>query len=78
MTDTGDSIRIRNFYSALHKRYGSQDWWPAETRLECAVGAILTQNTSWRNVEKAIAALRRIRCSLRKNSGRHPMSDSQS
>ncbi len=58
MTDTGDSIRIRNFYSALHKRYGSQDWWPAETRLECAAGAILTQNTSWRNVEKAIAALR--------------------
>ena len=58
MTDTGDSIRIRNFYSALHKRYGPQDWWPAETRLECAAGAILTQNTSWRNVEKAIAALR--------------------
>ena len=58
MTDIGDSRRIRNFYSLLHDRYGPQDWWPAETRLECAAGAILTQNTSWRNVEKAIAALR--------------------
>ncbi len=58
MTGIGDSIRIRNFYSALLKRYGPQDWWPAETRLECATGAILTQNTSWRNVEKAIETLR--------------------
>ena len=50
--------KIRNFYSVLYERYGPQNWWPAETRLECAAGAILTQNTSWRNVEKAIAALR--------------------
>ena len=59
MTDTSDSERIRNFYSALYERYGPQNWWPARTRLECAAGAILTQNTSWRNVEKAIAALRK-------------------
>ncbi len=52
------SQRIRNFYSALYERYGPQNWWPAQTRLECATGAILTQNTSWKNVEKAIAALR--------------------
>lgn len=58
MTGIGDSRKIRNFYSLLHDRYGPQDWWPAETRLECAAGAILTQNTSWKNVEKAIAALR--------------------
>ena len=58
MTDRGDSRRIRDFYSALYGRYGPQNWWPARTRLECAAGAILTQNTSWRNVEKAIAALR--------------------
>ena len=58
MSGTGESRRIRNFYSALHRRYGPQSWWPAETRLECATGAILTQNTSWKNVEKAIAALR--------------------
>jgi len=58
LSGTDNSRRIRNFYSALHKRYGPQNWWPAETRLECAAGAILTQNTSWKNVEKAIAALR--------------------
>ena len=58
MTDTSESRRIRNFYSVLYERYGPQNWWPAQTRLECAAGAILTQNTSWRNVEKAIAALR--------------------
>ena len=50
--------RIRKFYPALYREYGPQNWWPAETRLECAAGAILTQNTSWRNVEKAIDALR--------------------
>ena len=58
MSGTGGSERIRNFYSALHRRYGPQNWWPARTRLECAAGAILTQNTSWRNAERAIAALR--------------------
>ncbi|MYG82653.1 MAG: endonuclease III domain-containing protein [Candidatus Dadabacteria bacterium] len=58
MSGTGESERIRNFYSALYKRYGPQNWWPARTRLECAAGAILTQNTSWKNVERAIAALR--------------------
>lgn len=58
MTGISDSRRIRDFYSALYEKYGPQKWWPAKTRLECATGAILTQNTSWRNVEKAIAALR--------------------
>ena len=58
MTDRGDSRRIQYFYSALYGRYGPQNWWPAETSLECATGAILTQNTSWKNVEKAIDALR--------------------
>ena len=54
---TGSSERIRNFYSVLYREYGPQNWWPARTRLECATGAILTQNTSWRNVERAIATL---------------------
>ena len=58
MTNRDDSRRIRDFYSALYGRYGPQNWWPARTRLECATGAILTQNTSWKNVEKAIEALR--------------------
>ncbi len=58
MTNRDDSARIRDFYSALYGRYGPQNWWPAQTRLECATGAILTQNTSWKNVEKAIEALK--------------------
>lgn len=38
--------------------FGAQNWWPAETPFEVVVGAVLTQNTAWRNVERAIAALR--------------------
>ena len=55
---TGSTKRIRNFYSALYRKHGPQNWWPARTRLECATGAILTQNTSWKNAEKAIERLR--------------------
>jgi len=40
-------------------RFGPQHWWPAQSRLEVIVGAYLTQNTNWGNVEKAIANLRR-------------------
>ncbi|MGH7885851.1 MAG: endonuclease III domain-containing protein [Thermodesulfobacteriota bacterium] len=50
--------KIREFYSVLLDNYGAQKWWPAETRLECIIGAILTQNTSWKNVEKAISNLK--------------------
>lgn len=50
--------RIRNFYDVLRDAYGPQGWWPAETRFECAAGAILTQNASWKNVERAVSALR--------------------
>jgi len=39
-------------------RFGPQHWWPGETELEMMVGAILTQNTSWKNVEKAINNLK--------------------
>lgn len=45
-------------YRALRKHYGHRRWWPAETALEMMVGAILTQNTAWSNVEKAIAHLK--------------------
>ncbi|MGB7846670.1 MAG: endonuclease III domain-containing protein [Candidatus Acidiferrum sp.] len=47
------------FYDALLRAYGPQGWWPGRTRFEVIVGAILTQNTSWSNVERAIAELRR-------------------
>ena len=52
------SERINELYDALSKRYGPQGWWPAETELECVLGAILTQNTAWKNVEKALGNLK--------------------
>ncbi|MCW8827509.1 MAG: endonuclease III domain-containing protein [Gammaproteobacteria bacterium] len=45
-------------YERLHHHYGPQHWWPADTPFEVMVGAILTQNTAWTNVEKAIANLK--------------------
>jgi endonuclease-3 related protein len=45
-------------YETLYKAYGPRHWWPGETPFEVMVGAILTQNTSWRNVEKAIQNLK--------------------
>ncbi len=45
-------------YNRLFAYYGPQNWWPGETALETMVGAVLTQNTNWGNVEKAIANLR--------------------
>ena len=44
-------------YHLLYDTYGPQHWWPGETPFEVMVGAILTQNTAWTNVEKAIANL---------------------
>jgi len=46
-------------YDLLFEAWGPQGWWPARTRLEMMVGAILTQNTAWTNVEQAIDRLRR-------------------
>jgi endonuclease-3 related protein len=46
-------------YRKLLAHYGEQRWWPHETKWEILVGAILTQNTAWTNVEKALANLRR-------------------
>ncbi|UCH78175.1 MAG: endonuclease III domain-containing protein [Candidatus Coatesbacteria bacterium] len=49
---------LREIYRRLEAAYGDQQWWPGETPFEIAVGAILTQNTAWGNVEKALARLR--------------------
>ncbi len=49
---------IRAYYRALLRAWGSQDWWPAHTRFEVVAGAYLTQNTAWKNVERALANLR--------------------
>ncbi len=49
-----------DIYRILFDHYGPREWWPAETPFEVVVGAILTQNTAWRNVEKAIANLKQL------------------
>jgi endonuclease-3 related protein len=48
-------------YSALARAWGRQHWWPAQSRFEVIVGAFLTQNTSWTNVELAMRQLRSAR-----------------
>jgi endonuclease III related protein len=50
--------QIRTMYSILARTWGQQHWWPAQSRFEMIVGAFLTQNTSWSNVELAIRKLR--------------------
>jgi endonuclease-3 related protein len=52
---------LQNYFNALYNAHGSQHWWPGRSRFEVIVGAILTQNTSWTNVEAAIANLRKAR-----------------
>lgn len=49
---------LLDLYRVLVDQYGEQPWWPAETPFEVAVGAVLTQNAAWVNVEKAIVALK--------------------
>lgn len=51
------SETILGLYRTFAGRLGPSGWWPGRTPLEVAVGAILTQNTNWRNVERAIANL---------------------
>lgn len=53
------SNRPLSIYKTLYKTYGPQRWWPAKTPFEVIVGAILTQNTAWTNVEKAIHNLKK-------------------
>ena len=49
---------LRKYYEALYTAWGPQHWWPAESRFEVIVGAYLTQNTAWTNVERALENLR--------------------
>jgi len=50
--------RLYEIYNLLYKMYGPRNWWPADSDFEVAVGAILTQNTNWQNVERAILNLK--------------------
>jgi endonuclease III related protein len=55
---TREAAMLRAMYERLLEAYGSQHWWPGETPLEITLGAYLTQNTSWRAVERSLANLR--------------------
>ena len=50
--------RVARLYPVLKAHFGFQHWWPGETRFEIVVGALLTQNCAWSNVEKAIGSLK--------------------
>lgn len=56
-----DSSRVRDVFERLLAGYGPQRWWPGETPFEVMIGAVLTQNTSWANVERAIGRLKEAR-----------------
>jgi endonuclease-3 related protein len=60
MPTRAQRARIQQLAAALDAAYGPQHWWPAETRFEVLLGAILTQNTAWSNVEKALEQLRGV------------------
>lgn len=59
---TADRAELLLLFDRLLGRYGHRSWWPAETPFEVCVGAILTQNTNWGNVEKAIKRLKDADC----------------
>ncbi len=51
-----------DLYRILYTGFGPQNWWPAETKWEVIVGTILTQAVSWKNVEKAVANMKKAEC----------------
>ena len=55
---TPEGELLSRYYAALLERFGPQQWWPARTRLEVILGAILTQNTAWHNATLALRNLR--------------------
>ncbi|MBK5276727.1 MAG: endonuclease III domain-containing protein [Desulfuromonadales bacterium] len=57
-----DQPPLMEIYERLFSRFGPRHWWPAETPFEVCIGAILTQNTAWTNVEKAINNLKQADC----------------
>ena len=55
-------LTVNILYKELLQHFGRQYWWPGDTREEIIIGAVLTQNTNWGNVEKAINNLKRNNC----------------
>ncbi|MFA6032824.1 MAG: endonuclease III domain-containing protein [Myxococcota bacterium] len=54
----GQARTLLEIYKALLERFGWRDWWPGDTPFEVCIGAILTQNTAWTNVERAISGMK--------------------
>ena len=59
MYNIGVKNTLNNIYRLLLTEFGNRHWWPGDTQDEIIIGAILTQNVSWRNVKKAIDNLKR-------------------
>ncbi len=58
MSSSSQHEQVRAYYQVLFRAWGRQQWWPARTRFEVIVGAYLTQNTAWTNVEVALRSMR--------------------
>lgn len=58
MPETGKFMDVLELYNTLFTHFGAQGWWPGDTPEEIVTGAVLTQNTAWANVEKAIQNLK--------------------
>lgn len=71
-TKRGKARALLKIYKLLYERFGPRHWWPGDTRLEIIIGAILTQNTAWANVEKAITNLKNARLLKVKGLNRVP------
>ncbi|MDO9043069.1 MAG: endonuclease III domain-containing protein [Desulfocapsaceae bacterium] len=54
--------KFKEIYTLLSQYFGPQGWWPGDSPLEIMVGAVLTQNTNWENVRKAITNLQETGC----------------
>ena len=65
---------VRSYFRTLYRAWGHQHWWPAQSPFEVIVGAYLTQNTSWTNVERALTSLRQARVLSIRGIRRTPLS----
>ena len=67
------SAMLEAIYQRLFEAFGPQHWWPAETREEVIIGAILAQNTAWANVARAVERLGRADCLTLRGIDRMPL-----
>jgi len=67
--------RVTKIYTRLYHFFGPQHWWPGETAEEVIIGAVLTQNTNWQNVETAILNLKKARLLSLERISRTPLDE---